>query len=156
MAKGCPRDYISKGVMMKDLSGGQRHLVYVLMKLASDPEVILADEILLELDLRTQARVLVMLQHMVTVRKAALLYLTVDITPVEVLCKQSMFMEKGKIIESGPTAKLLLRSEAKSVREYMRLAFQNRMAGRHVAGLHREMESALTEVKQKMISSGFS
>eukprot|EP00468_Gymnochlora_sp_CCMP2014_P014948 CAMPEP_0167769466 /NCGR_PEP_ID=MMETSP0110_2-20121227/17318_1 /TAXON_ID=629695 /ORGANISM="Gymnochlora sp., Strain CCMP2014" /LENGTH=130 /DNA_ID=CAMNT_0007658413 /DNA_START=400 /DNA_END=788 /DNA_ORIENTATION=- len=60
--------YVEEKFPISFCSGGQRHLIYVLSMLASEPEVVLADEILVGLDVQTQARVLVMLQYLSVVR----------------------------------------------------------------------------------------
>ncbi|GAB5360995.1 hypothetical protein AAMO2058_000676200 [Amorphochlora amoebiformis] len=54
---GNASEYINTGVPIRYCSGGQRHLIYVLSMVAGDPDVIIADEILIGLDIQTQARV---------------------------------------------------------------------------------------------------
>jgi len=143
-------EYIDQDIPLIRCSGGQRHLIYVMSMLARDPEVVFADEILIGLDLPTQARVIGVLQYMATIRKMALVYITTDITPLELLCKRILFMEGGKVIANGKASNILFNSKVKTIREYVEIARGNRIRGRHFSSLQEEAARAIPEVRKFM------
>lgn len=68
---------------------GQRHLVYILSVLATRPSVLIADEMLCGLDIDRQASVLAMLQRLQARTGLAILFMSVDISPVSLMVRYS-------------------------------------------------------------------
>jgi len=146
---GSAAEYVRGGYQMRHCSGGQRHLVYLLSMLAAEPEVMLMDEVLIGLDLNTQARVLAMIQHMATVRLASVLFITTDLMPVEFICPKVAFMRKGKIVEQGPVEQTLFRSQIDDVKVYVQAARGN-AHGRHATALREKVVEVVKEVRGLM------
>merc|ERR1712226_1642043 len=63
-AVGKPEDYVRDGLIFGHLSGGQKHLIYLLMCFAQKPGVLLCDELTGGLDAVRQPRVLHMLRRL--------------------------------------------------------------------------------------------
>mmetsp|Transcript_10810 Transcript_10810/g.19738 ORF Transcript_10810/g.19738 Transcript_10810/m.19738 type:complete len:401 (+) Transcript_10810:168-1370(+) len=155
-AWGSAEEYVNEDVKMERCSGGQKHLVYVMSELAKDPKIIIADEILVGLDVPTRARVIVMLQHMVSNRGAGVLYISTDITPMDFVTKEIAFMEDGKIIELSDSTHLIHNPSQKQTKAYMKAALDPRMMMlRHAASLREEVAKAIPKIKD-VIRQAFS
>jgi peptide/nickel transport system ATP-binding protein len=89
------------------LSGGQRQRVMIAMAAACGPALILADEPTTALDVTVQARVLALLDELVTAQGAALVLISHDLAVVADACERLLVMYGGRIVEAGPTAVLL-------------------------------------------------
>jgi peptide/nickel transport system ATP-binding protein len=89
------------------LSGGQRQRVMLAMAIASGPALILADEPTTALDVTVQARVLALLDELVTEGGAALVLISHDLAVVSGACERLLVMYGGRIVEAGPTGTLL-------------------------------------------------
>lgn len=140
---GSPAEYVRDDrITMARCSGGQKHLVYVLRMLASEPDYVLADEILIGLDVPTQARVLLILQYMSTVRRAGVLFIATDLVPVELVCKSVVFMRRGQAAIPEDTAKFLFQSEQKASRAYAEAA-RSAMTHRQSVLLRTKVEESL-------------
>ena len=85
-AEGNPREYVEKGVLLRECSGGQKHLIYVLRELAARRPILLCDELICGLDADRQARVMSMLRE----RRAetAVLFITTDLHSLAVMCSE--------------------------------------------------------------------
>jgi energy-coupling factor transporter ATP-binding protein EcfA2 len=100
-AEGNPREYVKTGVTLRECSGGQKHLIYVLRELAAERPILLLDELLCGLDAERQARVLGMLRERKS--RVAMLFITTDLHSLSVMCSgkddQVLFMDEGVIQE---------------------------------------------------------
>ncbi|MEL6583481.1 MAG: dipeptide ABC transporter ATP-binding protein [Pseudomonadota bacterium] len=86
------------------LSGGQRQRVMIAMAVALKPALLIADEPTTALDVTTQARILALLQELVAEEGMSLLLITHDLAVVSGLAANVAIMEKGRVVEAGPTA----------------------------------------------------
>jgi peptide/nickel transport system ATP-binding protein len=83
-------------------SGGMRQRVMIAMALASDPDLLIADEPTTALDVTTQARVMDLLSHIVSERHLSVILITHDLGVAAGFCDEIDVMYAGRIVESSP------------------------------------------------------
>jgi peptide/nickel transport system ATP-binding protein len=89
------------------LSGGQRQRVVIARALASDPQVIIADEPVSMLDVSLRAGVLALLEDLREQWGVSLLYITHDLLSARVVTDNIMVLNGGAVVETGNTADVL-------------------------------------------------
>ncbi|WP_169166055.1 ABC transporter ATP-binding protein [Cellulomonas taurus] len=89
------------------LSGGQRQRVVIARALASDPQVLIADEPVSMLDVSLRAGVLALLQELRRETGVSLLYITHDLLSARVIADQIMVLHHGRVVERGETAQVM-------------------------------------------------
>ena len=88
-------------------SGGQRQRIALARALAMNPRLLLADEALSALDIRTQARILALLEDIREERKLALLLITHDLALAAEVGDRVIVLRHGRIVEQGPASKVM-------------------------------------------------
>ncbi|TFD83776.1 ABC transporter ATP-binding protein [Cryobacterium fucosi] len=89
------------------LSGGQRQRVVIARALASDPQVIVADEPVSMLDVSLRAGVLALLDSLRETWGVSMLYITHDLLSARLVTDQIMVLNQGSVVEEGRTATVL-------------------------------------------------
>ena len=89
-----------------ELSGGMRQRVMIAIALASDPQLLFADEPTTALDATVQLQVLQTLYRLHKERNMAMAIITHDLGVVAELCDRVYVMRAGKVIESAETIAL--------------------------------------------------
>ncbi|MDE0454960.1 MAG: ABC transporter ATP-binding protein [Gammaproteobacteria bacterium] len=88
-------------------SGGQRQRIALARALAMNPRLLLADEALSALDIRTQARILALLRDIREERRLALLLITHDLALAAEVGDRVIVLRRGRIVEQGPASKVM-------------------------------------------------
>lgn len=91
------------------LSGGQRQRVMIAMAIAGDPDLLIADEPTTALDVTVQAQMLALIKELQERLGMALLLITHDLGIVRFMADRVYVMERGRVVEDGPTAEVFER-----------------------------------------------
>ncbi|HEV3009083.1 MAG TPA: dipeptide ABC transporter ATP-binding protein [Burkholderiales bacterium] len=89
------------------LSGGQRQRAMIAMALACNPKLLIADEPTTALDVTIRMQILDLLERLRAEAGLALLLITHDLNLVRRYADRVAVMEKGVLVEQGPTAQVI-------------------------------------------------
>jgi len=100
-----------------ELSGGQAQRVAIARALVADPELLLLDEATSALDVLVAGRVLDLLAELQQRRRLAILFISHDLAVARRLCHRIAVMERGRIVEQGPSEGLIAAPRHPATRE---------------------------------------
>ncbi|MGH9870093.1 MAG: ABC transporter ATP-binding protein [Candidatus Polarisedimenticolia bacterium] len=100
-----------------DLSGGERQRVAIARALVLDPEAVLLDEPLSNLDVSLKRELLRLFRDLIERRGATAIYVTHDPHEAIFLANRIAVMEQGQIIQEGTAAELASAPASEFVRE---------------------------------------
>ncbi|NBE92695.1 ABC transporter ATP-binding protein [Nonomuraea sp. KC401] len=90
-----------------EFSGGQRQRIAIARAVVCGPRVLLADEPVSALDVSTRVRVVELLAELGRSRGLTLVVVSHDLSVVAALCPEAAVIESGRVVESGPTERVL-------------------------------------------------
>ena len=90
-----------------DLSGGERQRAAIARALVNAPSVMVCDEITSALDVSVQASIVALLRSLREERQLAMLFVTHNIALSRHIADNLAVLNKGKIVDYGPTASVL-------------------------------------------------
>jgi peptide/nickel transport system ATP-binding protein len=114
---GLPREGLQRRPAA--FSGGQKQRIGIARALAMNPDVLIADESLSALDASSQAQILALLRKLQTELGLAILLITHDLRVAAQISHRIAVMQAGRIVEIGPTERVINAPEHPYTRELL-------------------------------------
>ncbi len=132
------------------LSGGQRQRVMIAMAMACEPDLLIADEPTTALDVTVQREILRLMLALQQRTGMAILFITHDFGVVSEIADRVGVMQRGKLVESGPTEQIIQRPEHPYTRQLI-AALPENLARREPREAHSEPPQPLIRLSQLKI-----
>lgn len=102
-----------------EFSGGQRQRIALARAIVHRPRLLVGDEPLSALDVTVRAQILALLAELRARDGLTLIMVSHDIGVVQNLCDEVVVMKDGRIVEEGPTEKVLLQPQVSYTRRLL-------------------------------------
>ncbi|WP_137845208.1 ATP-binding cassette domain-containing protein [Microbacterium sp. 2FI] len=102
-----------------EFSGGQRQRIAIARAIVHRPRLLVGDEPLSALDVTVRAQILELLAGLRARDGLTLVLVSHDIGVVQNLCDEVLVMKNGRIVEEGPTEKVLLEPQVSYTRRLL-------------------------------------
>ena len=102
-----------------ELSGGQRQRLAIARALTLGPKILILDEALSALDCSVQAQIANLLLELQSSMGMTFLFITHDLTMAAHLADEIAVMSHGKIVEHGPSSKILKTPASEATRQLL-------------------------------------
>ena len=103
-----------------ELSGGMCQRVVIALALACNPQLLIADEPTTGLDVTTQKAVMDLVVELTKRRSMSTILITHDLGLAAAYCDRVVVMEKGRVVETAPSANIFASPEHPYTRKLMR------------------------------------
>lgn len=100
-------------------SGGQRQRIALARAIVHRPRILVGDEPLSALDVTVRAQILRLLADLRAEQQLTLVLVSHDIGVVQNVCDEVVVMKDGRVVEHGPTEKVLLQPQAAYTRQLL-------------------------------------
>jgi peptide/nickel transport system ATP-binding protein len=88
------------------LSGGQKQRIAIARAIASEPDIVIADEPTASLDVSVQARVVELLRDIQKDRELTLVFISHDLALVRSFADDVAVIYQGRVVDYGPVSKV--------------------------------------------------
>ncbi|MGH3242729.1 MAG: ABC transporter ATP-binding protein, partial [Spirillospora sp.] len=117
------------------LSGGQRQRVMIAMALACRPDLVIADEPTVALDVTVAKEIRALLRSLQDEHGFGVLYITHNLGEVRELCDRVNVLYAGEVVETGPVPEVLDRPAHPYTRALLAAVPDAGSAGGHLAAI---------------------
>ena len=116
----------------RQLSVGQAQRVLIAMAVLHRPRLLIADEPTSALDAITQSEILALFQRLNRELGMAMLFISHDLLSVASLCSRMAILQRGRILESGPTAQVFRDPRSEDTRALLQAVLRNSSAAAEI------------------------
>jgi ABC-type dipeptide/oligopeptide/nickel transport system ATPase component len=117
----------------RQLSVGQAQRVLIAMAVLHKPRLLIADEPTSALDAITQSEILDLFRSLNRELNMAMLFVSHDLLAVASLCSRIAILQRGRIVESGPTKQMFRDPHTEDTRALLEAVLRNSSAAAEFA-----------------------
>src|SRR5690625_205424 len=110
-----------------ELSGGQKQRIGIARALATNPSILLCDEITSALDPNTTDSILKLLQKINETYNITIMIITHEMNIIQKICNRVAVMESGEVIEKGTVLDVFSHPKQSSTQNFVRTVIQDEL-----------------------------